>query len=215
MEQVNILLKKNEAREVEIDAAKGDQSLLVTVAEGATLALSVIGEIRDKKNLSINVGCEKGSTTHIVQKTFGSISVKYHIEMKGEDSACDIKCAFKISDEDKVNISAAILHCCPNTKGNIRIKGVCEGKSRADVSGMIKVEKNSQKTVSYFRDDILLFDDAMADSLPNLEIEANDVKASHGSTTSRINDDQLLYLYSRGISQQEARSLIIKGFLIF
>ena len=80
-------------------------------------------------------------------------------------------------------------------------------------AGLIKVEKNAQNTNSYFRDDVLLLDDGIAESLPTLEIEANEVKASHGSTTSRINEEQLFYLQSRGISKLQARQMIIDGFL--
>jgi Fe-S cluster assembly protein SufD len=101
----------------------------------------------------------------------------------------------------------------PHTSGNIAIRGVYEQTSRAVFSGLIKIEKEAQQTDSYFRDDVLLLDDAIAGSLPTLEIEANDVKASHSSTTSRIHDDQLFYVQSRGISRQGAQNLIIQGFL--
>lgn len=213
MQEQEISLHKNESRDIIIDAAARDQKIFCTVKEGAQLALTVSGYAKEAKKIEVTVVCESASSAHIVQKTSGSISVAYRIVLNGENSQGDLVCAFRTTGDDAASIDAWLVHEMPNTKGNIKIKGVCEEKSRAFVSGMIKVEKAAQKTASYFRDDILLFDDAMADSLPNLEIEANDVKASHGSTTSRINDEQLLYLRSRGIALAESRRLIIEGFL--
>ena len=87
-------------------------------------------------------------------------------------------------------------------------------ESLAVFSGLIRVEPGAQKTDAYQtnRNLILGTDEAMAVSLPNLEIMADDVKCSHGSTTGQVDDVELFYLMSRGIPRHEAEKLVVFGF---
>ncbi|MFA6098097.1 MAG: SufD family Fe-S cluster assembly protein [Patescibacteria group bacterium] len=119
---------------------------------------------------------------------------------------------FHGQQEDKHFFNIIMHHQAKETKGDIIIKGVYENMSRGSFSGLIKIDKASQKAVSHFSDEILLSDEAIALSVPTLEISANDVRASHRSTTSQIDEEQLFYLASRGLNQQQARQMIIKGF---
>jgi Fe-S cluster assembly protein SufD len=76
------------------------------------------------------------------------------------------------------------------------------------------IEKNAQQTKSFLRENVLLLSpNAKAEAIPNLEIEANDVKCSHAATISNISDEEVFYLMSRGISRKEAEELIVEGFL--
>src|SRR5918998_1426940 len=97
---------------------------------------------------------------------------------------------------------------------NLLYKGALRDESLAVFSGLIRVEPGAQKTDAYQtnRNLILGTDDAMAVSLPNLEIMADDVKCSHGSTTGQVDDTELFYLMSRGIPRREAEKLVVFGF---
>jgi len=104
-------------------------------------------------------------------------------------------------------------HLAPNGKSNLTFKNALLDKSKCIFSGLIKVENDAQITNAYQTNrNLLLSDDAEADSMPGLEILANEVKCSHGATTSKIDEQELFYLLSRGIPQSVAERLIILGF---
>jgi Fe-S cluster assembly protein SufD len=105
-------------------------------------------------------------------------------------------------------------HIAPNAHSDLLYKGALRDESLAVFSGLIRVEPGAQKTDAYQtnRNLILGTDEAMAVSLPNLEIMADDVKCSHGSTTGQVDDVELFYLMSRGIPRAEAEKLVVFGF---
>ena len=93
-------------------------------------------------------------------------------------------------------------------------KNVLQDESKSIFSGLIRVDADAQQTNALQTNrNLLLSKQAKADSLPGLEILANDVKCTHGATTSRINQEELFYLLSRGIAKKNAESLISLGFL--
>src|ERR687886_230224 len=105
-------------------------------------------------------------------------------------------------------------HIAPNAHSDLLYKGALRDESLAVFSGLIRVEPGAQKTDAYQtnRNLILGTDEAMAVSLPNLEIMADDVKCSHGSTTGQVDETELFYLMSRGIPRREAEKLVVYGF---
>src|ERR671916_66762 len=105
-------------------------------------------------------------------------------------------------------------HISPNAHSDLLYKGALRDESLTIFSGLIRVEPGAQKTDAYQtnRNIILGTDDAFAVSLPNLEIMADDVKCSHGSTTGQVDDVELFYLMSRGIRRAEAEKLVVFGF---
>jgi Fe-S cluster assembly protein SufD len=105
-------------------------------------------------------------------------------------------------------------HISPNAHSDLLYKGALRDESLAVFSGLIRVEPGAQKTDAYQtnRNLILGTDDAFAVSLPNLEIMADDVKCSHGSTTGQVDEVELFYLMSRGIPRKEAEKLVVFGF---
>lgn len=105
------------------------------------------------------------------------------------------------------------IHQAPNTKSDLLYKNALRGKARTIFSGLIVVDPDAQKTDAYQSNrNLMLSDDAEANSLPGLEIQANDVRCTHGATSSRIDPEQEFYLRSRGISQAAADELLTFGF---
>jgi Fe-S cluster assembly protein SufB len=123
---------------------------------------------------------------------------------------------------------AKVVHCAPHTSSRIvsksisknggrtsdlLYKGALQGSSRIVWRGMIKVDRDAQKTDGYQRNDnLMLSETSRADSIPGLEIEADDVKCSHGATAGRVDDEQVFYAATRGLSRQEAIRMIVNGF---
>jgi Fe-S cluster assembly protein SufD len=104
-------------------------------------------------------------------------------------------------------------HLAPSTTSDFAFKGVLRDEATAVWRGMIQVAKDAQKTNAYQENrNLLLSPRAHADSIPGLEILANDVRCTHGATISQVNRDELFYCMARGLSRSEAELLIVRGF---
>jgi Fe-S cluster assembly protein SufD len=104
-------------------------------------------------------------------------------------------------------------HRAPNSSSDLYYKGALSGRSRAVYSGLIHIAKEAQKVDSWQANrNLILSDEAKADSIPYLEIEANDVRCAHGASVGPPDEDQVFYLESRGLGHDEAEHLIVKGF---
>ncbi|MGE9289984.1 MAG: SufD family Fe-S cluster assembly protein, partial [Puniceicoccales bacterium] len=105
------------------------------------------------------------------------------------------------------------IHNAPNAVSDLLYKNALMDYSRTIFSGLIKVAKNAQQTDAYQTNrNLLLNETAQANSLPGLEIEANDVKCSHGATTGQLDRDELFYFLQRGIPKVTAQQLMVFGF---
>jgi Fe-S cluster assembly protein SufD len=104
-------------------------------------------------------------------------------------------------------------HAAPRTRSELLFKGAVEDQAASVYSGLIRLREEAQKAEAYQTNrNLVLSEGARAESIPNLEILANDVQCSHGSTVGPIDDDQLYYLASRGIPPEAAARLIVLGF---
>ncbi len=104
-------------------------------------------------------------------------------------------------------------HLAPHTTSDLLFKGALKDKSRSVWQGMIYVAPGAQKTDGYQANrNLVLNPDARADSIPGLEILADDVRCTHGATVGKIDVDQVFYLQSRGLSYSEAEKIIVEGF---
>ena len=105
-------------------------------------------------------------------------------------------------------------HIAPHCSSNLLCKNVLQEEAKSIFSGLIRVDPEAQQTNALQTNrNLLLSKEAEADSLPGLEILANDVRCTHGATTSRLNQEVLFYLFSSGIEKKSAESLISLGFL--
>ena len=105
-------------------------------------------------------------------------------------------------------------HVAPNARSDLLYKGALADRSRAVFRGIIHVHPGAQRTDAYQTNrNLLMSDQARADSLPNLEIEADDVKCSHAATVGQLDEEMLFYLLARGLSREQAERLVVLGFL--
>jgi len=105
-------------------------------------------------------------------------------------------------------------HIAPHSRSDLLFKNALLDKARTIFSGLIIVEEDAQQTDAYqTNNNLMLSEDAESNSLPGLEIKANDVKCSHGATTGRINESELFYFLARGIPRKKAQELMIFGYL--
>lgn len=104
-------------------------------------------------------------------------------------------------------------HQAPSCRSDFLYKSAQQDRSRTVWRGMIKVDKEAQKTDGYQRNDnLVLSESSRADSIPGLEIEADDVRCTHGSTTAKVDEEQIFYARCRGFTRKEATRMIVSGF---
>lgn len=135
------------------------------------------------------------------------------INLNGRASTAEVNGVTFASDRQKISYYTQQHHRQQGTHSDLLYKEVLRDESRVIWRGMIKVDEAAQQTDGYQRSDALMLSrDARCDSIPGLEIEADDVRCTHGSTTGRVDEEQIFYAKSRGISEKEAMHMIVEGF---
>ncbi len=143
---------------------------------------------------------------------FNKLDLEFNLE--GEDSECNLQSASFLNKNDHQEIKTRINHLAPNCKSYQRVKNVLDSDGRGVYQGKIFVKDIAQKTNAYqLSKAILLSDNSEFNSKPELEIYADDVKCSHGSTSGSIDEDSVYYLMTRGLNRKESVSLLVDGFL--
>lgn len=134
-------------------------------------------------------------------------------ELEAEGGTSEMLGVYLGDGEQHMDHHTLQLHRAPHTNSDLLFKGALLERAHAAFSGLIKVYKGAQRTDAYQKNrNLLLSPDARAESLPNLEIEADDVRCSHGATIGPADELQLFYLRSRGLSRIEAERLLVHGF---
>ncbi|MBD1172173.1 Fe-S cluster assembly protein SufD [Pelagibacterales bacterium SAG-MED05] len=143
---------------------------------------------------------------------FNKLDLEFNLE--GERSECNLQSASFINNNEHQEIKTRVNHFSPNCRSHQNVKNVLNDESKGVYQGKIFVKDVAQKTDAYqLSKAILLSEKCEFDSKPELEIYADDVKCSHGSTSGNLDKDSIYYLMTRGLSQQESTKLLIDAFL--
>ena len=146
---------------------------------------------------------------------FGSAKGKIRIQndLAGPGATSRVTGAYFADGTQHLDYDTFQEHIAPSTTSDFAFKGALRDQARAVWRGMIRVEEGAQKTNAYQENrNLLLSKTAHADSIPGLEIMANDVRCTHGATLGQVDREQLFYLMTRGLSRAEAERLIVRGF---
>lgn len=131
----------------------------------------------------------------------------------GENAECNFNGFYIPSDKEHIDNHTVIDHEVPNCNSNELYRGVLLDDSTAVFNGKVFVRRDAQKTNAYQSNgNILVSDRATINSKPELEIYADDVKCSHGSTTGQLDEEALFYLQTRGLSYESSRTILIEAF---
>jgi len=158
---------------------------------------------------------ERDSELDWVIGGFGSKRGKVWIEndLAGEGATSRVTGAYFADGDQHLDFDTFQEHIAPNTESDFAFKGALREEASSVWRGMIRVEPGAQKTNAYQENrNLLLSEQAHADSILGLEIMANDVRCTHGATLGRIDRENLFYLMARGLSRAEAERLIVRGF---
>jgi Fe-S cluster assembly protein SufD len=146
---------------------------------------------------------------------FGSKKGKTRIQndLAGPGATSRVTGAYFADGDQHLDYDTFQEHIAPNTTSDFAFKGALNDSASTVWRGMIRVEKDAQKTNAYQENrNLMLSKKAHADSIPGLEILANDVRCTHGATLGQVDREQLFYLMARGLSRAEAERLIVRGF---
>ncbi|MBI4052903.1 MAG: SufD family Fe-S cluster assembly protein [Candidatus Diapherotrites archaeon] len=187
--------------------------------EGATLNYYPVQNFGDE-TLSViarefRIG--KNAVANMVQAEIGGkfsrVKVEQHFNGDGSHAGTH-KTVFFGTKDQHFDITTDALHHGRQTKSDIVVKGALRDTSSTVYRGLIKIDKDAKGTDSFLQDRVLhLSKGVKSNSIPSLVIDNNDVKASHGATTSRLSDQMLFYLRSRGLSRELAQKIMVEGFL--
>jgi len=153
-----------------------------------------------------------------LQWTIGALGarlakVNQHVAMMGPDAEVQVNGVMFTEGRQHLSYNTHQHHQAPYCKSDLLYKAGLQDRSRTVWRGMIRVDRDAQRTNAYQRNDnLMLSRDARADSIPGLEIEADDVRCTHGSTSGRVDDEQLFYAMARGYTRREAVRMIVAGF---
>jgi Fe-S cluster assembly protein SufB len=160
--------------------------------------------------------CEEGATMEWIDGNIGSkVTMKYpSVYLMGEHSRGETLSVAFAGEGQHQDAGAKMVHCAPHTSSSIISKSVARGGGRTSYRGLVQVQEGSHHSASTVRCDALLVDTiSRSDTYPYVDVREDDVSMGHEATVSKVSEDQLFYLMSRGLAEDEAMALIVRGFI--
>jgi Fe-S cluster assembly protein SufD len=205
------------------DSINHDSSFVNTlteiyVGENSSFEMYKLQNINNETTLmnSTFIRQERDSRSKVAVLTLngGKIRNEIDVDFRGEGAEADLNGIYLLDNSQHVDNQVFVRHSVPNCLSNELFKGVLDDEASAVFNGYIYVAKDAQKTNAFQRNNnILMTSDASIDTMPFLEIYADDVKCSHGATVGQLDEDALFYLMQRGISRHDARMLLMYAFI--
>lgn len=188
----------------------------VFVGQNARLELNYVQEIGEGNLMTTTeVECQRDSnfTTNCIQLSGSFLRNNLNIRLKGENIETHLNGFYMLNDKELFDNHTLVDHLVPHCESNEIYRGILAGKSTGVFNGKVFVHRDAQKTNGYqSNNNILLSDDATMNSKPELEIYADDVRCSHGSTTGQLDEDAVFYLRARGLDEFGATALLLTAF---
>jgi len=160
--------------------------------------------------------CEEGATMEWVDGNIGSkVTMKYPaVYMTGPHAKGEVLSVAMAGEGQHQDAGAKMVHAAPHTSSTIISKSIARGGGRTSYRGLVQVMEGSHHSKSTVKCDALLVDTiSRSDTYPYVDIREDDVSMGHEATVSKISDDQLFYLMSRGLTEDEAMAMIVRGFI--
>lgn len=188
------------------------------VKEGATLRYSTI-ENWSKNMLNLNTKralVDKNATIEWVSGSFGSkISMLYPMSiLRGEGARVEFTGVSFAGNGQNLDTGAKVIHAAPYTSSTINSKSISKNGGQATYRGIVKVNKNAHHSKSMVSCESLMLDNiSSSDTVPVIDLMNDNVEIGHEAKIGKISDDAIFYLMSRGITEEEANSMIVRGFV--
>jgi len=160
--------------------------------------------------------CEAGATMEWVDGNIGSkVTMKYPaVYLMGEHAKGETLSIAFAGEGQHQDAGSKMVHCAPHTSSSIISKSVARGGGRTSYRGLVQVQEGASHSASVVKCDALLVDQiSRSDTYPYVDVREDDVSMAHEATVSKVSDDQLFYLMSRGMGEDEAMAMIVRGFV--
>lgn len=189
----------------------------LALESGASVSFTTVsdGSVEGSHFVSLRATLKENSSLKTLSAANGGgISREnYSISLAGEGCQAALQGIWELDHSRQHHVNVFMEHQAPHCTSLQKFKGVLAGLSRSSFEGKIYVQPDAQKTEAYQTNNhLVLGSRASANSKPNLEIFADDVKASHGATVGKIDQEHLFYLKTRGVSEKMAKKLLVSGF---
>ena len=183
----------------------------VRLMAGAQLSLTDI--YPSASYASTTVQQAEGSACRVVCVLMGGAHVEYRTLLDEPHAECDIFATFVASGADRCAVSLDTRHNASDCRSNSLVKGVAAGRATGEFRGLVYVAQDAQRTDAAQLNRNVELGQAHIVTMPQLEIYADDVKCSHGTTVGRLDEEAVYYMQQRGIGRSEAERLQIEGFV--
>ena len=164
---------------------------------------------------STHVRQSTGSRYSSAEFSFGGAGVRreLHLDLAGTAAECDLTSLAMAGSRQRMDMRTRVNHLVPGCTTSELYKGIYDDRSGGVFDGLIRVQRDAQQTVAHQTNrNLLLSDDSAVSSIPRLEIYADDVKCSHGSTTGQLDQEQVFFLRARGFDESSARTMLAQAF---
>ena len=193
------------------------ENYIIRLEENSNLDLVIMQNEHENSqhdsHFDIDLAANAVLKLHVVTLHGGELSNRFDINLNGKGAECEVNGLYLASGKQRISNILNLSHRAPECNSRQLFKGILDGEAVTRFSGTILVAKDAQKTEAYQANNNLIVSDyAKAYTQPHLEIYADDVKCSHGATVGSLNEDELFYMRSRGISMKEAKLLQQQAF---
>jgi Fe-S cluster assembly protein SufD len=190
----------------------------VYLGEKANFDLYKLQNINDNTSLLNNTFFHQETQSklrvNVLSLNGGKIRNELHVDLMGEYAEADLNGVYLMDKQQHIDNQVFVNHAKPNCYSNELFKGVLDEEASGIFNGYIYVARDAQNTNAFQRNNnILMTPQAVIDTMPFLEIYADDVKCSHGATIGQLDEEAMFYLMQRGISKSDARLLLMYAFL--
>ncbi len=190
----------------------------ITVGQNAFLTIDKIQyEAENTSHISteqVSQGKDSTFTINTITLNGGLVRNNLNIDVIGENCETNLNGAYLLKGKQHVDNHSVVDHKVPNCNSNELYKGVIDDQATAVFNGKVFVRPDAQKINAFQSNgNVLMTDNATVNSKPELEIYADDVKCSHGSTTGQLDEEAVFYLRARGLSEKSARKLMVSAFI--
>lgn len=210
-----LIVKKGTIKELNFAELSGFSNVTISVQEGAKLIFKglLLGACKDTK-IKVILKKEASSDMFFADFSDSSFTFDFLVRLEGEHSEANWNLSSLSKNDEKKKFDISFIHLAKNSTSKMNNYGVATDTSKLYFKGISHVTNGASKSNASQNAKIIVFDDlVVAQSSPSLKIDENDVIANHAAIVGRLNEDHLYYLMSRGLNEEEARRLIIYGYL--
>ncbi len=199
-----------EVQLVVVHTETNESSISLTLSANARVAVTEV--FLAEAFADVVVEQQEGSALRMTTVQLRSANAAYRMNLSGEGASSEVRALFLASESEHCTVSLTTRHLAGGCTSDALVKGVAAGRSTGEFRGLVYVAKDAQRTDARQQSRNVELDQAHIVTKPQLEIYADDVQCSHGATVGRMDDEAVLYMRQRGLSEKDARRLQIEGF---